>query len=135
MGKKLPKDRKTGSKENNQKMKKTILGINAPEKECDDAKCPFHGTLNVKDELFRGKVVKKDINRSATIQWERSIYIKKYERYDVKRSRMRVHNPMCIDAEIGQEVIVARTRPVSKTKNHVILTVVNKEQNITEIKK
>jgi small subunit ribosomal protein S17 len=131
----LLKGRKTGSKENNQKMKKTILGVNAPEKECTDSKCPFHGELNVKDELFQGKVVKKDINHSATIQWERSIYIKKYERYAVKRSRMRVHNPPCIDAKIDQFVLVARTRPVSKTKNHVILTVINKEQDVKEIKK
>ena len=116
-------------------MKKEILGAKAPEKECTDSKCPFHGELNVKDELFRGKVVKKDINRSATIQWERSIYIKKYERYAVKRSRMRVHNPACIDAEVGQEVLVARTRPVSKTKNHVILSIINKEKEIKEMKK
>ena len=116
-------------------MKKTILGVKASEKECDDPKCPFHGELNVKDELFRGKVVKKDINHSATIQWERSIYIKKYERYDVKKSRMRVHNPKCIDAEVGQYVLVARTRPISKTKNHVILTIMNKEQDVQETKK
>ncbi|PIZ52123.1 30S ribosomal protein S17 [Candidatus Woesearchaeota archaeon CG_4_10_14_0_2_um_filter_33_13] len=109
-------------------MKKEIMGIKAPAKECTDQKCPFHGTINVKDELFNGKVVKKDINHSATIEWTHSTYISKYERYEVKKSRMRVHNPACVDAEIGDEVIVARTRPLSKTITHVILTIVNKTQ-------
>ena len=109
-------------------MKKEILGIKCPENECTDKKCPFHGDINVKNELFKGKVIKKDINGSATIEWTRSIHVPKYERYEVKRSRMRVHNPECIDAEIGQEVLVARTRPISKNKNHVVLTVLEKEQ-------
>ncbi len=52
-------------------MKKEILGVKAPKKECTDGKCPFHGEINVKQELFTGKVVKKDINRSATIEWNR----------------------------------------------------------------
>ncbi len=107
--------------------KKEILGVKAPEKDCTDKKCPFHGEINVKKELFKGKIVKKDINHSATIEWFRTAYIAKYERYEVKRSRLRVHNPACIDANIGDEVLIARTRPLSKVKNHVII------QNITEL--
>ena len=37
---------------------------------------------------------------------------------------MRVHNPACIDAGVGQEVVAARTHPLSKTKNHVIIGLV-----------
>ncbi len=110
-------------------MKKEILGFKAPTKECTDAKCPFHGQIIPKGELFRGKVIRKDINRSATIEWFRSQYLKKYERYEVRRSRMRVHNPACLNADVGQEVVVARTRPLSKTKNHVIIQVVNGKGN------
>lgn len=106
-------------------MRKEVLGVQAPEKECTDAKCPFHGEIGVKDELFKGIVVKKDINRSATISWSRPFYVAKYERYEIRRSRMRVHNPACIGANIGQEVLVARTRPMSKTKNHVIIKIVS----------
>ena len=102
-------------------MNKEILGFKAPEKECTDQKCPFHGQLKAKKELFKGKVIKKDVYHTATIEMFRSVYIKKYERYETKRSRMRVHNPGCINAEVGQEVVVARTRPLSKTKNSVIL--------------
>ena len=113
-------------------MNKEIIGVQAPTKDCTDKKCPFHGQLSVKKELFKGKVVRKDNNHSATIEWSRPYYIPKYERYEMRRSRMRVHNPACIEAEIGNNVIAARTRPVSKTKNHVILTVVKDEKQTTK---
>src|SRR3989344_4711225 len=102
-------------------MKVEILGAQAPEKTCTDQKCPFHGQLLVKRELFTGKVVRRDINHSATIEWMRPSYVPKYERYELRRSRMRVHNPACVDAPLGSSVLVARTRPLSKTKNHVII--------------
>ncbi len=104
-------------------MKKQLLGITAPAKECTDKNCPFHGELSVKKELFEGKVIKKDTHRSATMEWIRPHYVQKYERYETRRSRMRVHNPPCLDAQIGQVVLAAKTRPLSKTKNHVIIKI------------
>lgn len=102
-------------------MKTRLLGANAPDKECTDKKCPFHGEITVKEEIFTGKVVKKDLNRSATIEWEKSSYVPKYERYEVRRKRLRVHNPACLDARVGDIVVAAKTRPLSKTKHHVII--------------
>ncbi|MBI2669188.1 30S ribosomal protein S17 [Candidatus Woesearchaeota archaeon] len=107
-------------------MKTDVLGMPAPQTECADRKCPFHGEINVKTELFNGKVVKKDINRSATIEWFRPHYVQKYERHEIRRSRLRVHNPRCINANIGDTVIAARTRPLSKTIHHVIVKVETK---------
>jgi small subunit ribosomal protein S17 len=105
-------------------MKKEVLGIKAPDvKGVQDKKCPFYGDLAVKKETLSGIVVKKDVNRSATIEWNKSVYIPKFERYEVRRYRLRVHNPASINAEIGQKVLVARTRPLSKTKNHVIIKI------------
>src|SRR3989344_3243335 len=106
-------------------MKETIFGHPAPGAACPDKKCPFHGEINVKKEFFTGKVVQKDLNRSATIQWLDPFYVPKYERYEIRRRRARVHNPSCIDAQIGDEVIAARCRPLSKTKNHIIITKLN----------
>lgn len=115
-------------------MTKEILGVKAPKNNCTDQKCPFHGQINVKNELFKGKVIKKDINRSATIEWTRPYFVPKFERYEVRRSRMRVHNPGCIDAGIGQEVLVAKTRPLSKNKNHVIIKIIEEETKETKKK-
>jgi len=115
----------------NKNVRKEVLGVPAPKKAFDSAyhhkNCPFTGKLAVKKELLSGVVIKKDTNKSATIEWNRTKYVPKYERYEVRRSRLRVHNPPCLDAQVGQKVLVARTRPLSKTKNHVILQVVDEE--------
>ncbi|MBI2665589.1 30S ribosomal protein S17 [Candidatus Woesearchaeota archaeon] len=95
--------------------------MKAPQHACEDKKCPFHGGLAVKKELLTGAVVRKDVNHTATISWFNSSYVPKYERFEQKRSRLRVHNPPCINAEIGDNVVVAKTRPLSKTKNFVII--------------
>lgn len=111
------------------------MGIKAPKKTCTDKKCPFHGQLNVKKELFKGAVIKKDSHRSAVIEWDRPHYIPKYERYEMRRSRLKVHNPPCIDAKVNQKVLAARTRPLSKTKNHVIIQIIKKETKKKESEK
>ncbi len=112
-------------------VKKEIFGIAAPKRAYDskyhDKKCPFTGNLAVKKEFLQGKVIKKDTNKSATIEWFHRFYVPKYERFEVRRSRLRVHNPPCIDAKVGQTVLVARTRPLSKTKNHVIIQITREE--------
>ncbi|MEK6899548.1 MAG: 30S ribosomal protein S17 [Nanoarchaeota archaeon] len=109
------------------KTQKEVLGIPAPERAYDskyyDKNCPYTGGLVVKKELLTGIVIKKDTNKSATIEWFRSQYVPKYERYELRRSRLRVHNPPCLDAQVGQSVLVARTRPLSKTKHHVIIQI------------
>ena len=107
-------------------MEKEIFGNKAPKEECTDQKCPYHGQINVKNELLTGKVVKKDTNKSATIEWEKSYYVPKYERYEIRRSTLRVHNPACLNAQVGDQVLVAKTRPLSKTKNHVIIKIIEK---------
>jgi small subunit ribosomal protein S17 len=114
------------------KVRKEVLGVKAPEKAFDTSyhhkNCPFTGSLAVKKETLSGTVIKKDTNKSATIEWQSTRFVPKYERYEVRRSRLRVHNPPCLDAQVGQKVLVARTRPLSKTKNHVILKVFNEEE-------
>jgi len=108
-------------------MKLEVLGVKASELKGDkkDKNCPFHGSLNVKKETFTGVVVKKDTHGTATIEWNKTISVPKYERDEIRRSRIRVHNPMCcLSAEVGQKVLVARTRPISKAKHHVIIKII-----------
>ena len=110
-------------------VRKEVLGHQAPERASDsqyhDSKCPFTGGLAVKKELLKGRVIKRDVSNSATIEWHRPHFVRKYERYEIRRSRLRVHNPPAIDAQVGQTVLVARTRPLSKTKNHVIIKILD----------
>lgn len=64
------------------------------------------------------------------MEWMRTYPVPKYERYELRRSRIHVHNPPCIDAKVGQSVLAARVRPLSKTKHHVILGVLEEEKII-----
>ncbi len=100
---------------------KEVLGLKGRKESCGDSKCPFHGQINVKKGIFVGKVVKKDISRSATIEWFWPRLVPKYERFETRKVRLRVHNPPCLNAQVGDKVKVARTRPLSKTKHYVII--------------
>ena len=111
-------------------MKTEVLGIKVSSKkpETYDKNWPFHGEMAVKKETFVGTVIKKDTHGSATIEWSRTMSVPKYERSEIRTSKMRVHNPVCINAEIGQKVLVAKTRPISKSKHHTILKVFKEKE-------
>jgi small subunit ribosomal protein S17 len=105
-------------------MKKTKnIGINveSPSKECNDKNCPFHGVLKLRGRTFVGKIVSKDTHKTAKIEWSRIRHIKKYERIEHRTSKLKVHNPPCLDCNIGDTVKVIESRPISKTKKFVIV--------------
>lgn len=92
-----------------------------PKEECEDRHCPFHGEIKLRGKIMAGKVIKTDTHKSATVEWERQHYLPKYERYELRRSRVRVHNPSCIKAKVGDKVKIAECRPISKMKHFVII--------------
>ena len=94
--------------------------------ECNDKKCPFHGGLKARKRSIEGTVIKTDVHRSATVEFEFTSFIQKYNRYAKKRTRLHVHNPACISAKPGDEVILRECRPLSKTKNFVIYEKIGK---------
>lgn len=108
------------------------LGIKPPKEECDDINCPFHGNLNVKKETFTGTIIKNDLHKTVTIQWERKKFIPKFERITKKISKIKAHNPPCINADMGQVVKVMRTKPLSKTKNFVVVEIIGLEKGFSE---
>jgi len=99
------------------------LEVKLPEKECQDGNCPFHSNQKVRGRLISCVVIKTDPFKSATIKFERIYPLPKYERYEKRTSKLRVHNPPCINAKQGDKVLIAETRPISKTKNFVIVEV------------
>lgn len=97
------------------------LGISGPEKECQDEKCAWHGKLSVRGRIFRGRVKSSRSHHSAIVEWTYNKYIPKYQAYERRKSRVTAHNPPCMNAKEGDRVIIAECRPVSKTKNFVIV--------------
>ena len=83
--------------------------------ECKDRQCPEHGTLSTRGRIFEGTVIKKHQRRIA-IEFERTVYIKKYERYMKKKTRLHARLPICKEASVnvGDYVQIQECRPLSK---------------------
>lgn len=88
---------------------------------CNDKNCPFHGNLRLRGRSFVGVVTSDKMAKTATIEWTLRKYIPKYERYERRKTKIHAHNPECINAEKGDKVELKESRPLSKTKNFVII--------------
>ena len=105
-------------------MAKSIgLDVPAPATECTDVNCPFHGSLPVRGQVITGKVVSDRMKGTVVVAREYLQYIRKYNRYEKRTSKIHAHNPPCLGAREGDEVTIAECRPLSKTKAFVVVEV------------
>lgn len=108
-------------------MKKSIgknsIGIDAkpPEKACGDRNCPWHGILSLRGRVFTGTVRSARSHNTAIVEWGFNKFIKKYERYERRKSRVTAHNPPCIHAREDELVVIAECRPVTATKRFAVV--------------
>lgn len=82
--------------------------------------------ISTRGRTFKGKVISDKMNKTVTVEWERRKFIKKYERYEKRRTRIKAHNPETIEAEKGDTVQIEETRPISKTKNFIVTKIIKK---------
>ena len=89
---------------------------------CKDRDCSLHGKLKVRGRAFEGKVIRK-FPRRITIEFERMIYLRKYERYAKSKTKIHARLPMCIEnkIDIGDIVLVRECRPLSKIIHFVVI--------------
>ena len=99
------------------------LNVRIPEKECDDVKCPFHGSLPVRGQVITGKVVSDRMQGSVVVERDYLHYVRKYKRYEKRSSRIHAHSPPCLGVKVGDQVRIAECRPLSKTKTFVVVEV------------
>jgi small subunit ribosomal protein S17 len=97
------------------------LTFKKPKKACEDTNCPFHGELAVRGRVLEGVVVGAKMDKTVVVERDYLSYISKFMRYERRRSRIPSHNPPCIDAREGDRVIIAETRPISKTVSFVVV--------------
>jgi len=99
------------------------LNVTEPEGTCSDEDCPFHGTLSVRGQVLEGEVASTDMEKTVVVEREYDVFVPKYDRYMKRRSRVPAHAPECFDVSVGDTVSIAETRPLSKTKSHVLVEV------------
>ena len=99
------------------------IDVKAPEKECKDELCPFHGSLPIRGRLFNGIVVSNKAKKMVVIEREYLHLVKKYKRYERRKSKIHAYLPECLDVSIGDRVTAAECRPLSKTISSVVIEV------------
>ena len=108
------------------------FGLKKPKNKCEDINCPYHGSLKCRGREFTGTIISSKMQKTVNVEWEWKHYIKKYERYESRRSRVKAHNPSCINAKEGDIVKIIECRPLSKTKNFVVVEISGREKGFAQ---
>jgi len=97
------------------------LEVVAPQKKCQDERCPFHGSIKVRGRLLSGTVVSTAGKRFAVVEMEYLHMVPKFNRGERRRSRVSAHVPPCIEVRDGDSVTIGECRPLSKTISFVVV--------------
>ncbi|QZX99950.1 MULTISPECIES: 30S ribosomal protein S17 [Halobaculum] len=103
------------------------LNVTEPEEACSDENCPFHGSLSVRGQTLEGTVASTSMDKTVVVEREYDVFVPKYDRYMKRRSRVPAHLSPCLDVEEGDQVRIAETRPLSKTKSHAVVETLDTE--------
>ena len=97
--------------------------------ECNDKFCPIHGQISLRGRTFKGRVIKK-FPRRVAIEFERTLYIQKYERYSKKKTKLHARLPNCLvnSINIGDYIEIKECRPISKIIHFIVTRKINLEK-------
>ena len=79
--------------------------------------------------IFVGKVISNKMAKTVKVEWPRRKFLYKYERYQKKKSAVMAHVPEGMNINMGDTVRISECRPISKTKNFVVVEKVTNESN------
>lgn len=74
---------------------------------------------------FQGYITKV-FPRRAVIELERTVYVRKYERFTKNKTRLHARIPDGMSVAVGDQVEVRECRPLSKIIHFVIIAVLRK---------
>ena len=101
-----------------------VPGVQPPKaRECSDPMCPFHGSTRIRGKITKGVVVSKKSRNTVIIRRDYMQFIRKYQRYERRNTRLACHLPECLwhEIEVGDIVRVGESRKISKTKAFIVL--------------
>lgn len=100
--------------------------------ECSSSWCPFHGSnpAKLRGRTFEGTVIKKFTGR-ITIEFERLFFLRKYERFEKRKTKIHARLPDCLkNIEVGDLVKIAECRPLSKILHFIaVKKIKSREEN------
>lgn len=74
----------------------------------------------VRGRMFEGTVTKQFPGR-VVIEFERTVYVRKYERFYKKRSKIHARVPKGLTIQVGDYVRVQECRPLSKIIHAIVI--------------
>lgn len=83
--------------------------------------------VGTRGRIFEG-VVKKKFPTRIVIEFEKTAYVKKYESYYKKKTRLHARLPKEIDANVGDFIRVQECRPLSKIIHFIAIEKILKEK-------
>lgn len=103
------------------KMEKTLAEA-VKNSDCKDRNCHIHGNLKTRGRIFEGIITKK-FHKRITIEFERMIYVRKYERYKKSKTKIHARLPVCMEEKIqvGDLIKIQECRPLSKIIHFVVI--------------
>ena len=81
--------------------------------------------VGTRGRTFEGFVTKKFFNR-AVVEFERTIFVPKYERFYKKKTKLHARVPEGFELNIGDYVKIAECRPLSKIIHFIVIEIVRK---------
>ncbi|RLG12347.1 30S ribosomal protein S17 [Candidatus Pacearchaeota archaeon] len=105
-----------------EKNKKTERKIKKEKPSLSDKEIQKRKNINARGRIFEGKVIRK-FHKRVTIEFERMIYIKKYERYARSKTKIHARLPEEIEDKInlGDIIQVRECRPLSKIIHFIVI--------------
>ena len=84
--------------------------------------------ISIRGRTFEGFVTKKFPKR-VVVEFERTVFVQKYERFYKKKTRLHARLPdsMANDINVGDYIRLRETRPLSKIIHFIVLGKVVKE--------
>lgn len=70
--------------------------------------------------IFEGTVTKKFPTR-VVIEFERTLYVQKYQRFYKKKTRLHARIPSSLNISVGDYVRIRECRPLSKIINFIVI--------------
>ena len=112
-----------------EKTKKTNLELKKSGTNCNDKFCPTHGSISLRGRSFKGTVIRKFPKR-VVIEFERTLFIKKYERYSKRKTKLHARLPDCMFNEInlGDYIEIMECRPISKIVHFIVTKKIKGEE-------
>jgi len=103
-----------------------IPGVVPPKskaEDCKDQSCPYHGITRIRGKIAKGVVVSKKSKNTVIIRRDYVQFIKKYQRYERRNTKLACHIPDCLthEIDIGDLVRVGESRKISKSKAFIVL--------------